>query len=321
MDQGAASNARPCSVKIVLIDFHTHSTASDGALSPPELVHRARDAGIDLLAITDHDTVGGSREALRYAAGKAGPRIVAGIEFSCRWSGTPRSGTRQSGTRQPEKYPSGTAVHVVGLGMNCDHPAMVEGLARLERARQERGRSIAERLAALGFPGALDGALERAGESQLGRPHFAAWMVAAGHVADTSEAFDRYLGQGKRGDVKAFWPELAEVTRWIVAAGGVAVLAHPLKYRFTRMKLRRLAVDFKAAGGQAIEIISGRQTPDQVSQLSRLARELALEVSVGSDFHRDSPYGPRLGVELPPLKGLRGVWERWPEPAGTGAPS
>jgi predicted metal-dependent phosphoesterase TrpH len=298
----------------VLIDFHTHSTASDGALSPRELLRRAREAGICLLAITDHDTVSGSLEAARCAEGGEGPRLVSGIEFSCRWSGTPQSGTRQSGTRQ-----SGTAVHVVGLGMDCHHPAMGEGLARLAQARRARGRTIGERLDALGFPGALEGALDRAGESQLGRPHFAAWMVAEGHAADTSEAFDRYLGQGKRGDVKAFWPELAEVTGWIAAAGGVAVLAHPLKYRFTRMKLRRLAIAFKAAGGGAIEIISGRQTPDQVGQLSRLARELDLAVSVGSDFHRDSPYGPQLGVELPPLRGLRGVWERWQDPAGTGA--
>jgi predicted metal-dependent phosphoesterase TrpH len=138
-------------------------------------------------------------------------------------------------------------------------------------------------------------------------------------VADAGEAFDRYLGQGRRGDVKAFWPDLAEVTGWIAAAGGVAVLAHPLKYRFTRMKLRRLALDFRSAGGRAIEIVSGRQTPDQVAQLSRLAAELDLEVSVGSDFHRDSPYGPRLGVELPPLRGVRGVWERWQGPAQAGA--
>ncbi len=119
---------------------------------------------------------------------------------------------------------------------------------------------IASRLASRGFAGALQGALEQAGDSQLGRPHFAAWMVQQGHVRDHNQAFDQYLGQGKTGDVKAFWPELAEVTRWIVASGGAAVIAHPLKYRFTGMKLRRLVVDFVAAGGCGIEVLSGYQT-------------------------------------------------------------
>ena len=188
---------------------------------------------------------------------------------------------------------------------------MREGLARLDQARRERGVKIAQRLEKQGFPGALEGARAQAGDSQLGRPHFAAWMVEQGHVVDHNQAFDRYLGQGKIGDVKAFWPELAEVTEWIVAAGGVAILAHPLKYRFTRMKLRRLVIEFAAAGGAAIEVLSGRQTPDQLGQLMRLATELELEVSLGSDFHRDAPYAAELGVELPQLEGLRGVWERF----------
>jgi predicted metal-dependent phosphoesterase TrpH len=255
------------------------------------LLQRAQQAGIELLVITDHDTVSGYLEALPHAKETAGIQLLPGIEYSCRWSGT--------------------TIHIVGVGMQCDHPAMSQGLARLDQARRERGDTIGQRLEALGFAGALRGAQCEAGTSQLGRPHFAAWMVKQGHVADHNEAFDKYLGQGKRGDVKSFWPELAEVTGWITEAGGAAILAHPLKYRFTRMKLRRLAIDFREAGGAAVEIISGRQTPDQTAQLTRLARELELEVSVGSDFHRDSDYGPQLGVKLPLLEGLRGVWERW----------
>ncbi len=282
------------SVKIVLIDFHTHTTASDGALSPRELVQRARDRKVDMLAITDHDTVAGYLTAVQqYPQYAAGPRLIPGIEFSCRWSGT--------------------TVHIVGLGMACDHPAMIEGLAVLKAARGERGRKIAERLERLGYQGALAGALAEAGESQLGRPHFSAWLVAQGHVEDHRTAFDKYLGQGKTGDVKAFWPELAEVVHWIVTAGGVAVIAHPLKYQFTRMKLRRLVIDFTAAGGAGIELASGLQSADQLAQLRRLATEFRLEVSIGSDFHRDGPYNPQPGVELPALEGLRGVWERWPD--------
>ena len=280
----------------MLVDFHTHSTASDGALSPGDLLARARAAGLGMLAITDHDTVAGHLDAAGELSGCNGnPQLIPGVEYSCRWSGI--------------------TIHVVGLGMDCHHTAMQEALGVLDIARRERGATIARRLEALGFPGALEGAQAEAGESQLGRPHFSAWLVAQGHVRDHNEAFDKYLGQGKRGDVKAFWPELHQVVRWITAAGGVAVLAHPLKYRCTRMKLRRLALAFRESGGRALEIISGRQTPDQTAALQRLARELGLEVSIGSDFHRDGPYSPQLGVELPRLEGLRGVWERWQVPS------
>jgi len=280
----------------VLIDFHTHTAASDGALSPAELVALARERQLCMLAITDHDTVAGYQAVAaevdsQYTQNPAVLRLISGVEFSCRWSGT--------------------TIHILGLGMDCAHPAMCEGLGVLHRARVERGKKIASRLAALGFAGALDGALAEAGASQLGRPHFASWMVARGHVADHGEAFDKYLGQGKTGDVKAFWPEVATVVGWIVAAGGVAVIAHPLKYKYTRMKLRRLVVDFVAAGGRALEIASGHQTPDQTSQLRRLAAEFDLEVSLGSDYHRDGPYNPMPGVVVPALDGLTGVWQRW----------
>lgn len=275
----------------MLIDFHTHTTASDGALTPAEMLGRAAEAGIELLAITDHDTMAGYLAAAALGAKYPNVGLVPGVEYSCRWSGT--------------------TIHVVGLGMDCEHPAMREGLAMLGQARRERGIKIAQRLEAKGFQGALAGALAEAGESQLGRPHFASWMVGQGHVKDHSEAFDKYLGQGKTGDVKAFWPELADVVQWIVQAGGAAVIAHPLKYRFTRMKLRRLVIDFREAGGQAIEVLSGRQTPDQIGQLQRLANEFQLEVSAGSDFHRDGPYSPALGIELSRLQSPLGVWQRW----------
>ena len=275
----------------MLIDFHTHTTASDGALTPAEMLGRASEAGIGLLAITDHDTVAGYRSAAALSAEYPDVQLLPGVEYSCRWSGT--------------------TIHVVGLGMNCEHPAMREGLALLGNARQERGAKIAKRLESKGFPGALAGALAEAGESQLGRPHFASWMVAQGHVKDHSEAFDKYLGQGKVGDVKAFWPELSEVVAWIVQSGGVAVIAHPLKYKFTRMKLRRLVIDFSEAGGRAVEVLSGRQTPDQIAQLLRLAEDFDLEVSVGSDFHRDGPYSPSLGIDLDRIHSSHGVWQRW----------
>lgn len=280
----------------MLIDFHSHTTASDGALSPRELIDRALAANLSQFAITDHDTMAGYRAAAEYYTHNPGEmRLIPGVEFSCRWSGT--------------------TIHIVGLGVDGQHPAMEQGLSLLAHARVERGKKIGEKLAAKGFPGAYAGASEKAGESQLGRPHFAAWMIEQGHVSDFNQAFDKYLGQGKVGDVKAFWPELAEVTGWIVESGGVAVIAHPLKYRFTRMKLRRMVGDFKAAGGLGIEVLNGRQTPDQSSQLKRMALEFELEISGGSDFHRDSTYSPQLGVELGQVGSLRGVWQRWTKPA------
>ena len=282
----------------MLIDFHTHTTASDGALTPREMLQRASESGVGLLAITDHDTVAGYRSALTLASDFPTVQLVPGVEFSCRWSGT--------------------TIHVVGLGMDCDHPAMLEGVAVLGAARLERARKIARRLEQRGFPGALEGAQAEAGDSQLGRPHFSAWMVAQGHVPDHNTAFDKYLGQGKPGDVKAFWPELAQAVAWITDAGGVAVLAHPLKYNYTRMKLRRLAHDFAEAGGGAIEVLSGRQTPDQVAKLQRLAEEFDLEISAGSDFHRDGPYHPDLGVELRAFRGKAAVWNRFAAPGSIG---
>jgi predicted metal-dependent phosphoesterase TrpH len=279
----------------VLIDFHTHTSASDGALDPVELMARAADNKLELLAITDHDTVAGYEEAAAYHTLNPGSmRLIPGIELSCQWSGT--------------------TIHVLGLGIDCEHSAMRHALATMIAARRERGVKIASRLAARGFEGALQGALVHAGESQLGRPHFAAWMVERGHVKDHNEAFDRYLGQGKIGDVRAFWPELAQVTGWIASSGGVAVIAHPLKYRFTAMKLRRLITAFIAAGGQGIEVQSGYQTTDQTAHLLRLGKEFELEISVGSDFHRDAAYNTPVGVESLPFEGMRGVWERFRAP-------
>lgn len=279
----------------MLIDFHTHTTASDGALSPADLVQRALARGVSQLAITDHDTVAGYRAAVASRALASGElHLVPGVELSCQWSGV--------------------NVHVVGLNLDVDHPVLAAGLSRQAEARQERAAVIARRLEKLGLSGALEGARAAAGDSQIGRPHFAAWMVAQGHVAEPSVAFDRYLGRGKPGDVKAFWPVLEEVVGWIVAAGGVAVLAHPLKYRLTRTRLERLTADFRAAGGAAVEVLSGRQLPNEGRELRELARRQQLAVSLGSDFHQEQSWAADLGVEPRHLEGLWGVWERWQAP-------
>lgn len=270
----------------VRVDFHTHTLASDGALTPAELLGRASEAGVAMLAVTDHDTLEGYRQ-IRDAAGDAGVALVSGVELSSQWSGA--------------------GVHVVGLDFDPEAPALAEGIAALQAARLARAEEIAARLEKRGFAGALAGARACAQTSQIGRPHFARWMVDAGHVSDMGGAFARYLGRGKIGDVKACWPSLASVTGWLAEAGGIAVLAHPLQYRFTRMKLRRLLTDFRAAGGRGLEILSGRQEATQTAAMARLAADFDLYASVGSDFHDDGPYRPSLGVESRLMAGVPNV--------------
>jgi 3',5'-nucleoside bisphosphate phosphatase len=225
------------------VDLHCHTTASDGGLAPAALCQRAVEQGVDLLAITDHDTVRGYREAATWMATAGLPlRLLPAVEYSCVWRNV--------------------SVHVVGLGIDVEHPATLAAGSYFDKARRERAALIGAKLAKLGIEGALEGALALAGDSQIGRPYFARYLVGQGVVRTEDEAFERYLGAGKVGDVRALWPELAEVVQWITAAGGVAVLAHPAKYRMTATRLRQLVADFAAQGGGAIEVVVGRQVLD-----------------------------------------------------------
>ena len=272
----------------MIVDFHTHSLASDGALAPMELLRRAKAAGVQKFALTDHDTTAGYL-AVRHTSEAGEVGLISGVELSCRWATT--------------------TVHVVGLNFDADAPEMVAMVEQLTLAREERAEKIATRLAGVGIDGALKGAKAIANESQIGRPHFATWMAEAGAVDSVTEAFDKYLGTGKIGDVKMFWPPLSDVVQAITRAGGVAILAHPLKYRLTGMKLRALINDFKAAGGGAIEVLNGRQPETDLKRLSQLAEGNGLMCSVGSDFHRDFEYGPKLGIDVERLPNGAYVWD------------
>src|SRR5690606_5138752 len=223
------------------IDLHCHSSASDGALAPAELVARARERGIEVLALTDHDTLEGLPEA-RAAAREHGIRLIEGIELSCQWGGA--------------------TVHVLGYDFSDDAPALKAAIDDLHKGRWERAEQIDKRLAAKGMPGMLDAAL--AVQRELGdsgnapaRPHFAEALVRAGHVRDRAEAFRKWLGNGKLGDVRQHWPELEEAVATLRAAGAWISLAHPLQYDFTRSKRRRLVGEFIAAGGHALEVVNG----------------------------------------------------------------
>ena len=272
----------------MIVDFHTHSLASDGALTPLELVRRAKAAGVRQFALTDHDTTAGYL-SVRHTSEADEVGLISGVELSCRWATT--------------------TVHVVGLNFDADASQIIAVVEQLTQAREERAKKIAMRLAGVGIDGALEGAKAVASESQIGRPHFATWMVEAGAVNSVTEAFDKYLGAGKIGDVKMFWPPLSDVVQAITQAGGVAILAHPLKYRLTGMKLRALINDFKAAGGGAIEVLNGRQPETDLKRLSQLAEGNGLMCSVGSDFHRDFEYGPKLGVDVGRLPDGVYVWD------------
>lgn len=271
-------------------DLHTHSLCSDGILRPQALVSRAKMQGVTVLALTDHDSVAGIEEA-QLAAQVEGIRLLPGIEFSCLWNGT--------------------GIHIVGLNIDPEHPQMQLAIARQAENRETRAVQIGEKLAKVGIPGALAGARRLAGDAVIGRPHFAQYLIETGRVSSVNAAFKKYLGAGKIGDVKQVWPSITEATGWITAAGGVAVLAHPDKYKMTRTKLCKLIEEFVSIGGQGMEVVSGHQSPALTRDLRLIANKYGLYASCGSDFHvPDQPW-----QELGAFGGLpddcRPVWELW----------
>lgn len=270
-----------------MIDFHTHSNASDGALTPSELVNRAVAAGIEAMALTDHDTIAGFERVVDSVPSVL--RLVSGVELSCQWGKV--------------------GIHVVGLGFDPASSVLIGHLSTLTAARVNRAEMIAHRLAQKGMKDALEGAMAAAAGAQIGRPHFAQWMVAQGHVQTEADAFKRFLGKGKVGDITAVWPELSQTVETITAAGGFAVLAHPLKYRLTATRLNALCAAFAAAGGRAIEVINGRQVPGEAERLMNIAAAHDLLLSVGSDFHRDTEHGAGLGIDTARFPSGLGLWE------------
>ena len=275
------------------LDLHVHSTCSDGALSVPDLLERALAADIQTIALTDHDTIKGVETAREWLSNnsEASLQLISGTELSCVWQGV--------------------TIHVVGLNFDVQNTLLESYLQGLDYARSERAELIASRLEKQGFKGALAGAQAIAGEAQLGRPHFARWLVDAGHCDSMNAAFKRWLGRGKLGDVKVFWPSLEEAVDVVVNAGGVAVLAHPQHYGMTRAKLKRLVLAFAQAGGSALELPLGRDHADIALYVRRLLNECELSVSLGSDFHADSEWGPRLGVDVAVARNLNPVWAGW----------
>ena len=241
-----------------------------------------------MLAITDHDTIAAVGIAQK-AAQDVGISLISGIEFSSQWG---RGG-----------------VHIVGLGVDIQCPRLLAAIELQDQARHARALAIAERLSRAGFPGALAGAQALAGDATLARPHFAQYLVAIGAVKNINAAFKKYLGAGKPADVKYQWPLMDQVIHWIHDAGGVAVLAHPAKYDLTRTKICAMTDSFVAAGGDAIEVISGLQPAALTEDLLRIANERSLYASCGSDFHiPDQPWQELGGFGCLPER-AKPVWE------------
>ncbi|MGG5873013.1 PHP domain-containing protein [Pseudomonas peli] len=276
------------------VDLHCHSTASDGALAPAVVVARAFERGVRLLALTDHDTLDGLDEA-GAAAQALGMQLVNGIELSCTWGGA--------------------TIHVLGYAFNRDAPALQQAIAELHEGRWLRAAEISKRLEAKGMPGALEGA--RAMQQELGdsgnapaRPHFADFLVRSGYVKDRAEAFRKWLGSGKLGDIKQHWPELAQAVDTLRRANAWVSLAHPWQYDFTRSKRRKLIADFVGAGGHSLEVVNGMQPAEQVGSLAILAREFGMFVTAGSDFHAPGQWS-ELGVYRPVPEDLPPLWARF----------
>lgn len=270
-------------------DFHCHSTVSDGLLTPDEVVRRASNNGVSLLALTDHDDLSGYNQARR-AAHTCGVTLICGVEISAEWEGA--------------------SVHVVGLDVDPQNEALNAGLYAIRVGRYDRAKRMAESLERLGLGAVFEGVLKLADNPLLiSRAHFARYLVNVGWCKNVSIAFRDYLVPGKPGYVEHRWASLETALGWIHNAGGIAVLAHPGRYHFSREQVKRLYQAFLQGGGKAIEVESGAHSPEQARRYTQVARRYGLHASRGSDFH-----GPREGCcdlgALPPLASdLRPVWQ------------
>lgn len=269
-------------------DLHCHSNASDGALSPTELVQRAHEHGVTSLALTDHDTVVGLSEA-QVAATAAGIELIPGIELSTSWQNK--------------------CFHIVGLGIDPAYPPLAEATRNLQIMRTERAEKIAEKLEKKRIPGALAAVKKAAGDGMITRTHFADFLLSQFHVSTQQEAFDRYLGAGKDAYVATIWAEMELAVNWITGSGGVAVLAHPLRYKLTASWMRRLLAAFKEAGGLGIEVVTGRYNSDEIKLVAGYAKRFELAGSVGSDFHSPANQWVELGRLAPLPENITPVWE------------
>ena len=272
-------------------DFHCHSLCSDGALSPQALIELAAERGLQQLAITDHDTTAAYTRQLSDQATNARITLVSGCELSCLWQHR--------------------SIHVVGLNIDLTHPIFVQAMGKQAQARDRRAEKITAVLRRMGFSLELAQIQRIAGDGVVGRPHFAEYLVRTNQMPSMTTVYKRVLGAGKPGDIKAEWPALETVVGWICAAGGIAVVAHPLKYKMTLTKLRSLLTTFVELGGQGMEVITGHQEPNQTRTLADLAQRFELASSAGSDFHRPGQPWAELGRVSALPEQCTPIWQLW----------
>ena len=277
------------STNILNADLHCHSVISDGTLTPEALAARAKANGVELWALTDHDETGGVERAAA-AARFHGLHYLTGAEISVTFAGE--------------------TVHIVGLGFDADNAALKEGLHSTRGGREQRAMEMAEGLARVGIKGAFEGALKFVGNPELiSRTHFARFLVESGVCSETHEVFRKYLTEGKPGFVPHRWATLRDAVTWITGAHGVAVIAHPGRYKFTPNEEYALFTEFKAHGGQAVEVVTGSHTAQEYVKYAETAKEFGLAASRGSDFHSPDESRIDLGA-LPFLPGeLTPVWD------------
>jgi predicted metal-dependent phosphoesterase TrpH len=274
----------------LIYDLHAHSTASDGTLSPAELMQHAHAAGVNVMALTDHDTTAGIAEA-RDTATQLGMEFIPGIELSVTWDNR--------------------TVHIVGLGIDENSEPIQAGIKKLMDFRQWRAEEIGRRLEKAGYPDMYEKAKAYSNGRLIGRVHFARALVAAGHADTVGAVFKKFLVGGKPGFVPGAWAELGDVVKWIREAGGRAIIAHPARYDMTRTKLRQLIADFKELGGEGFEVCSGSHSKDDVNTMAQHARDFDLLASAGSDFHGPENPWVNLGQLAPIPQGLKPVWHDW----------
>lgn len=275
----------------MLVDLHTHSTCSDGLLRPGELVARAAQRGVDVLALTDHDETSGLAEA-RESAARAGVNLINGVEISVSWGGH--------------------TLHVLGLKVDPAHGVLAGGLAKLREGRRYRAETIAAELEKTGVEGSLAGARSHVTNPELvGRTHFARFLVERGYARDVPAVFRKYLAPGRPGYLPHQWASLGEAIDWISASGGMAVLAHPGRYPINTVQRDELFASFKDAGGVGVEVVTGSHTAEQFELYARYARRYGLLASAGSDFHGPTESRRDLG-DVPMLpSGCEPIWGRF----------
>lgn len=271
-------------------DLHSHSIASDGTLTASRLVRRAREKGVDVLALTDHDTTSGLAEA-RAEAEKCGLILVNGVEISVTWG-------RQT-------------VHVLGLNIDPAAPELDEGLCALRKFRQWRAEEIGRRLDKAGIPGAYQGAQKLALGEIVSRSHFARHLAAQGHASSMRDAFRRFLHHNKAGYVSSQWTDIETAVSWIRSSGGHAVIAHPARYRMTNTKLKVFINEFRECGGRGIEVVSGSHSKDDCRFIARLACDFDLLGSRGSDYHGPDNTWVELGKLAPLPADVKPIWSLW----------